>query len=274
MSTKNIVFITGAFVSHTCWDEWRTYFESKGYTTIAPPWPHKEGTPEELRARHPHGNKELALLTLHELADHYAGIMQSFTEKPVAIGHSYGGLLTQLMVNRDLVAAGVAIHPVPPQGIFPYEFSFLKAGWKALGIFTNIEDTYLMSFEDWQYAFVNEMSLEDQQASYDKFIIPESKTTTRDGLSNEAHVDFKKPHAPLLITSGEIDHIIPAHLNNRNFNAYDQENGSITEYKEFPGRNHFVLGQPTWKEDADYILNWLDKNVHNTAKASEAVTAD
>lgn len=259
IQSKTVIFITGAFVSNTCWDEWRTYFEGKGYNTIAPPWPYKDASVEELRARHPHNDKELALLTLKELKAHYEDIIKSLPEKPIAIGHSYGGLLTQLMVNNDLVSAGVAIHSVPPLGVFPYEFTFLKAGWKSLGIFTDIEETYMMSFEDWQYAFVNGMPLEEQQAAYDKYTIPESKTISRDALSDAAKVDFKKEHVPLLITSGDTDHIIPAHLNNRNFKAYDNEN-SVVDYKMFPNRNHFVLGQPTWKEDADYILNWIEMN--------------
>jgi len=159
--SKTIVFITGNFVHNSCWDEWQTYFQSKGYTTIAPPWPHKDASAAELRSRHPHHDKELALLTLAELKAHYISIIKSFPEKPIVIGHSFGGLLTQLMVNMDLAAAGVAIHPVPPLGVFPYEFSFLKAGWKALGILTSIEETYMMSFEDWQYAFVNGMDYYD-----------------------------------------------------------------------------------------------------------------
>jgi len=251
------VFITGAFVSNSCWDEWRTYFEDKGYSTTAPPWPHKDASVAELRSRHPHHDKALALLTLKELKDHYVNVINSQPEKPIVIGHSYGGMLTQLMVNNDHAAAGVAVHSVPPKGVFPYEFSFLKAGWKALGIFTSTEETYMMSFEDWQYAFVNGMPLEAQQAAYDTYTIPESKTISRDALSDEAKIDFKKDHVPLLLTAGDTDHIIPAHLNHRNFNAYDNKD-SVVDYKVFVNRNHFVLGQPTWKEDADYIYDWLN----------------
>jgi len=101
------------------------------------------------------------------------------------------------------------------------------------------------------------MPLEEQQAAYEKSTIPESKTVARGGLTAAAKVDFGKPHEPLLILSGTEDTIIPAHLNIRNFKAYKQDNGSITEYKAMPGRNHFVLGQSTWKGDADYILDWL-----------------
>ena len=258
-SPKNsVLFITGAFVGNNCWDEWQTYFQSKGYTTSAPPWPHKDASVEELRARHPHNDKELALLTLHELKEYHANIIKSLPEQPIIIGHSFGGLLTQLMINMGLGVAGVAIHSVPPKDVFPYEFSFLKAGWKALGYFTSIEETYMMSFEDWQYAFVNGMPFEEQHIAYETYCIPESKTVVRDGTTKEAHIDFKKPHVPLLITAGDTDHIMPAHLNNRNFKAYSQDNGSVTDYKLFQNRNHFVLGQSTWQEDADYILEWLN----------------
>lgn len=257
-SPKTVVFITGAFVTHHGWKEWQTYFESKGYNTIAPPWPFKDGTAAELRARQPK-DTDLAALTLSELVDHYANIVKVFPEKPIAVGHSLGGLITQILVNRDLVSAGVAIHSVPPQGVFPYEFSFLKAGWKALGLFTSLKKTYLMSFKDWQYAFVNGMSIEDQRQAYLDNTIPESKTVARGGLTSAAKVDFKKQHVPLLLTSGSTDTIIPAHLNNRNYKKYEQ-NGSVLDYKEFPGRNHFVIGLPTWKEDADYILEWLSKH--------------
>jgi pimeloyl-ACP methyl ester carboxylesterase len=270
IKSKTIVFITGAFVNNSCWDEWRAYFESKGYKTIAPPWPFKDASTDELRARHPHHDIELARLTLKELVDYYQNIITSLPEKPIVMGHSYGGMLTQIMVNRDITAAGVAIHSIPPQGVLPYEFSFLKAGWKSLGAFTSLDETYMMSFEDWQYAFVNGMALEDQKKAYEKYTIPESKTVARGALTDVAKVDYKKEHAPLLFTAGDTDHITPAHLNNRNFNAY-KKNDSVLDYKLFTNRNHFVLGLPTWKEDADFILNWL--NTVPTQKSNSLSTS-
>lgn len=257
MAATSIVFVTGAFVTNGCWDEWRTYFESKGYSTVAPPWPFKNGTAAELRARQPH-DTDLAKLTLKEVIDSYIDVVKSFKEKPIVIGHSLGGCMTQVITNRDLVAAGIAIHPVPTLGVFPYEFSFLKAGWKSLGLFTSLKKTYLMSFKDWQYAFVNGMPLDEQKGSYDQLTIPESKTVARGGLTSAVKVDYNKPHPPLLITAGSEDTIIPAHLNRRNYKRY-KKNGSVLDYKEFTGRNHFVLGQNTWKEDADYILDWIKR---------------
>jgi pimeloyl-ACP methyl ester carboxylesterase len=258
INSKSIVFITGAFVTHHGWDPWRSYFESKGYKTIAPPWPFKNGEPAELRAKHPLDNPGLSSLTLSQLIDSYVDVVKGMSEKPIAIGHSLGGMMAQIILNRGLLDAAVAIHPAPPLGIIPYEFSFLKGGGKSLGVFTSLKKTYLMSFADFQYAFVNGMSLDEQKRAYEANAIPESKTVTRGGLTKQSAVDWKKAHAPLLITSGSNDNIIPASMNLRNFKKYPQE-GSITEYKEFPGRNHYVLGQSTWKEDADFILDWLAK---------------
>lgn len=254
--SKTIVFIHGNFVHYSGWKPWQDYFESKGYKTLAPPWPYKDAPVEVLRSQHP--NSKIATLHLTDLIHHYTEIIKQLPEKPILIGHSMGGLLTQLLVNRDLAAAGIAIHPVPPKGVIPYELSFYKGGSKSLGLFTSTKKTYLMSFKTWQYAFTNGMSLADQKEAYEKSVIPESKLVSRDGLSSAAKIDFKKSHAPLLIISGSTDHIIPATLNYRNYKAYKNNNGSITDYKEFKGKNHYVLGLPTWKEEANYILNWID----------------
>lgn len=255
--SKTIVFITGAFVSHHGWNEWQTYFRERGYTTYAPSWPTKEGSAKELRNLQP-SDTALANLTFKELVDHYANFVKSLPEKPILIGHSLGGMITQILLNRGLAVAATVIHSAPPQGIIPYESSFLKAGYKVLGLFTSMKKTYLMSLSDWQYAFTNGMSLKEQMDSYEANTIPESKRVARGALTGDAYVDFKRPHNPLLFIAGGKDNIIPASMNRRNFNKYSDKN-SITEYKEFADHNHYVLGLSTWKKVADYILNWMEK---------------
>ena len=254
---KTVVFITGAFVTNQCWDDWKTYFEEQGYATIAPSWPHKTGSAEEQRNRHP--DPSIASNRLGELTDHYAGIVGQLPAKPILVGHSIGGLIVQLLLQRGLGRSGVAIHSVAPQGVFTFKWSFLKAGWGALGFFSSTTRPYLMSFEEWKYAFTNGMSCEEQKGSYYRLAIPESKMIVRDTITKAAKINFDNPHAPLLFVSGTADHTIPASLNYSNFKKYRNSN-SITEYQEFTGRNHFVLGQPTWKENADYILEWIKKH--------------
>lgn len=116
-----------------------------------------------------------------------------------------------------------------------------------------------MDFKDWQYAFTNNMPFAEQAAAYENYLIPESKVILRDGLTSVAKINFKKSRGPLLLTAGSIDNCIPAALNLQNHNGY-RNNKSITDFKLFEGRNHFVLGQPTWKEDADFIIDWINSH--------------
>ncbi len=252
---KTILFITGAFVSNECWNDWMEFFTLKGYKTLAPPWPFKDATPEVLRKRHP--DPQVASIRLTQLIEHYETIAKSLPEKPIIIGHSIGGLMAQILNQKGLASAAVAIHSVPPQGIMTFKFSFLKAGWGPLGFFTSTKKTFLMSFSQWQYAFTNGLPLEWQEKGY-QLAIPESKLVVRDTITSAAKVDFKAPHNPLLLIAGGNDHTIPYQLNHDNYKKYTDKN-SVTDYKIFPGRTHFVLGQPGWQEIAVYIQEWLQK---------------
>jgi pimeloyl-ACP methyl ester carboxylesterase len=255
-NSKTILFITGAFVTHRVWDAWITFFEAKGFTCVAPPWPYKDATAAQLRERQP-ADTDLAGLRLKELTDHYIAIAQALPEKPIVIGHSLGGLIAQILINRDLANSGVAIHSVPPKGVFSFEWHFLKSIWKPLGYFTSAQKTHLMSLKEWKYAFTNGMSTQEQAMSYEEYCIPESKLLVRDALSNDAKVDFEKQHPPLLFITGSNDHITPNSLNYENYMKYNKDH-SITDYKEFKDKNHFVLGLPSWKDEAEYILSWLE----------------
>lgn len=255
---KTIVFLTGCFVHHSCWNEWKAYFEKEGYQCIVPPWPHKSEHPATLRARQP--DPAIASIRLADLKNHFSDIISQLPEKPVLIGHSFGGLLVQLMLQRDIAAAGVAIHSVPPAGVLSLSPSFLRATWGPLGFFTPVSKSFLMSMPQWQYAFTNGLPLQEQQATYDQLVIPESKHVSRDALGKEGKVDFSKPHVPLLFVAGEKDNIMPASLNYTNFKKYGRSEG-VTEYKLFRGKTHSVLGQSGWQENAAYIHGWLKENV-------------
>lgn len=255
IQSKTIVFITGAFVTNQGWTEWQRYFEAKGYKTIAPAWPFKEGNPADLRSSHPNG--KIASLRLPMVLDHYANIIKALPEKPILIGHSYGGLMAQLLVQRGLGEAAVMVNSVAPQGVFTTRFSFYKSTWGPLGLFTDANKSFMMSFEQWQYAFTNGMPLAEQKLAYEQNAIPESKRMSRDGLTSAAKIDFKKAHVPLLFISGSIDNIMPASLNYSNYKRYKHA-GSVTDYKEFEGRNHYTVGQPGWEKVTNYINDWID----------------
>lgn len=254
-SNRIVLFITGNFVGNNCWDEWRSYFEQRGYTTFAPAWPHKNAPVPVLRSRHP--DRNIASLRLEHVVDFFQSIIVELPEKPFLIGHSMGALITQLLTQRELAKASVLIHSVPPQGILSRKWSFYRATWGPLGFLSSAKETFLMSFKQWQYAFTNGMPLQVQRETYERYVIPESKWISRDGLTAAAKVDFKKRHCPLLFIAGTLDNIMPASLNFSNYNRYAHA-ASIKEFKEFSDRNHFVLGQPNWEQSAEYVIRWLE----------------
>ncbi|MFA6246944.1 MAG: alpha/beta hydrolase [Mucilaginibacter sp.] len=255
IKSKHIVFITGAFVTADAWQEWQVFFSERGYQTSAPAWPHKDAPACTLRQRHP--DPAIASLRLETLIEYFIRTIVNLPEKPILIGHSMGGLIAQILVNRGYAAGAIAIHSLQPKGVFTFKFSFYKAGWGPLGFFTSTKKSFLMTFREWQYAFTNGMSYEEQKEGYYNFLTPESKLLIRDGISDAAKVDFKKAHAPLLFVAGGSDNFIPASLNFSNFKKYSHEQ-SVTDYTEFPGRNHFVLGQSGWEDVAQYIFTWLN----------------
>jgi pimeloyl-ACP methyl ester carboxylesterase len=252
--SKSVLFITGTFLGNNCWDEWVAYFESKGYKCWAPAWPHKDAPPQDLRNRHPDAN--IALNRLDDLVDYFIFIIDTLPEKPILIGHSLGGLIVQLLIQRQLGSAGVAIHSFPPAGVKTFKFSFLKGMWEAMAFFTSTRKSYMISFKKWKYTITNGMTCEEQKEFYYKYAIPESKLVIRDTFRCNTKPDFESPHAPLLLTSGGRDQIIPSLLNYNNYKKY-KPSDSIIDYKNFKDHNHLVFDHPAWKEEADFILYWL-----------------
>lgn len=254
MKSKTIVLIHGMFMTPLCWEKWIPHYEAKGYRVFAPAWPGRDKPIDELRKAHP--DPELAKLKLNHIVDHMEAFIKSLDEKPAIIGHSMGGLAVQILLQRDLAVAGVAIDPAPPAGVFTTEWSFVKSNFPAINPFL-LSQPVQMTFEHFQYAFANTLPLDEQHAAYDRYMVPESRGVPTSSLGAAGKVDFSKPRRPLLITAGDQDHIIPASLNRSNHKKYGGP--AVTDFKEFAGRDHFLIGSRGWKEIADYCLDWFGK---------------
>ncbi|MFO0550512.1 MAG: alpha/beta hydrolase [Polyangiaceae bacterium] len=254
--SRDVVFIHGMFVTPRCWDGWIPHFRKAGYRPIAPAWPFHDGTAEELRARHP--DSGLGGLTLSALVTHFEGILRGFSSPPILVGHSMGGLLVQLLLQRGLGSAGVAIDSAPPNGVSVVSWSFLRSNWPVVSPFVDKNAPVLLSKEQFAYAFVHDLPEEQQRAIYEAHVVPESRLVGRGPLSDAAAIDFEKPHAPLLLVAGQSDKIIPASLNRKNYARY-KDAKSVTELKVFPNRTHNLIAQEGWTEIADYALGWLER---------------
>jgi len=233
------------------WDKWVEYFAAKGYKCIAPAYPFHEGEPEKLRNNI---SPELASLTLRKVTDAIKKEISKLNEPPIAIGHSMGGLITQMLVAEGLVKAGVCIDSAPPAGVVSIKWSFLKSNLPVINPLKG-NSVFMTSREHFHYTFCNTISRAESDKAYEQFVVPESRNIPRSS-GKQGKIDFAKPHAPLLIIAGEKDNIIPHSLNEKNWKGY-KDKSSITDFKMFANRGHFICGQPGWEEVADYTFSWL-----------------
>lgn len=252
--TKTIVFIHGLFVNPKSWEDWKKYFEAKGYTCYTPANPSHEGDPTALRNNFA---PNLSQVTFEDVVNNIIKLIDTLPEKPIVIGHSLAGLVVQKLVSLDKAVAGVCIDGAAPQGIITTKWSFWKSNFPVIN-FLKGNSVFVPTKKWFHYTFCNTMSRQESDKVFDKYVVPESRNIPRGTLKSYAKIDLKKPHNPLLFIAGEKDHIVPASLNRKNFKAYKDTN-SKKEFKEFENRGHYICGEKNWQEVADYVANWIAK---------------
>ena len=262
-----LLLIHGAWLSARSWERFEEFFERRGYAASAPEWPRKDGDVEELREN----EEALAGLGLSEIVDHYEQLIRGLDASPVLIGHSFGGLIVELLLDRGLGRAGVALSPAPPKGILLLPFSSLKAASPALAHPSRWHGTVPLTLEEFTYGFVNTYSPEEAAAAYERYAVPETGQIFYEaGFANFHLHPPTKLHfengdrAPLLIVGAEQDHTVPASVSATQYRKYEKS-PARTEYLEFEGRPHlFVVGEG-WEEVAEAIDGWLGKVLAVTA---------
>lgn len=252
--TRDVVFIHGMFMSHRSWGNWVEFFTARGFRCHSPAWPGHEGEPADLRRSPP---EILRKLTLGDVVQFHRTFIAGLGEKPLLVGHSVGGLITQRLINEGLAVAGAALDSAPPQGIFAAKWSFLKSNLPVVNPLAG-DAPYLFTLEQFHYAFCNTLTLDETRAVYDRYVVPESRNVARSVAGPDGKIDFARPHAPLLLIGGERDNIVPWELNQKNFAAYRHAE-STTEFKLFPGRTHYLCGQEGWEEIARFVHDWLQR---------------
>src|SRR5579862_7961480 len=255
-----LVMIHGAWLSARSWENYEDYFAKRGFAVSAPEWPRKHGDVEEMRRT----ADDSAGLGVQEIVDHYAELIRALGEPPVLIGHSYGGLFVELLLDRGLGRAGVAMSPAPPKGILALPFSTLKAGSPALAHPSKWHGVVALTLEEFTYGFVNTFSAEAAAAAYERYAVPETGQIFYEaGFANfhlhpPTEVQFKNgERAPLLIVGADDDNTVPASLSRAQFKRYESS-AAKTDYLEFEGRPHLHMAAADWQEVAAAIDSWLD----------------
>ena len=255
-----LMLIHGAWLSARSWENYADYFGKRGFAVSAPEWPRKRGDVEQMRE----SAEESAGLGVQEIVDHYEGLIRELEQPPVLIGHSYGGLFVELLLDRGLGRAGVAMSPAPPKGILKLPFSTLKAASPALAHPSKWHGVVTLTPEEFTYGFVNTFPKEDAAAAYERYAVPESGQIFYEaGFSNfhlhpPTEVHFKNgQRAPLLIVGADKDHTVPASLSKAQYKRYEASPAK-TDYLEFAGRPHLHMVASDWQEVAAAIDGWLD----------------
>lgn len=246
-----IIFVHGMFQNPKSWNGWVRYFTGLGYECVAPAWPLHDGEPSDLRRNPPNG---LGKLALDDVISEIDRVVASHPN-PIMIGHSVGGLVTQVLLNRGRIAAGVAIDSVAPNAMVDFDWGFLKNSAIIANPLKGDEPIY-MDAKTFHGAFANSLSESEAASEFERTATHDSRNVLRDCMGPSGHLDLEKPHRPLLLIAGEKDEIIPAHLTKKNFDAY-KDSASVTAFREFSGRSHYICGEPGWEEVARYAADWI-----------------
>ena len=255
-----LMLIHGAWLSARSWEHFADYFGERGFAVSAPEWPRKERDVEELRE----ATEEIEGLGLNEIVDHYEEKIRAFDEPPILVGHSFGGLIVELLLDRGLGRAGVAMSPAPPKGILVLPFSSLKAASPALAHPSRWHGVVPLTLEEFTYGFVNTFPPDDAKAAYERYAVPETGQIFYEaGFANfhlhpPTEVHFKSgDRAPLLIIGAEEDKTVPASLAHKQYEKYEKSEAQ-TDYIEFAGRPHLMMVGDGWEEIAARIEGWLE----------------
>jgi non-heme chloroperoxidase len=256
-----VVFIHGLWLLPSSWDRWAEVFEEAGYVALSPGWPDDPETVEEAK-EHP---EVFADKTVGQVADHYADVIGELDDKPVVIGHSFGGLLAQIVAGRGLAEATVAIDAAPFRGVLPLPISALKSAAPVLHNPANRHRAVPLTYDQFRFGFANAVSEDEAKQLYDEFCVPASgaplfqAATANLNPWTEAKVDTKNPdRGPMLIVSGEKDNTVPWAISNAAFKQQEKNEG-VTEIVEMPGRGHALTIDSNWRGVADTALAFVQR---------------
>jgi pimeloyl-ACP methyl ester carboxylesterase len=258
---KPVVFVHGLWLLPSSWDRWAELFEAAGYSAVQPGWPDDPDTVAEAKA-HP---EVFARKSVGQIADHFEAVVRKLDRKPAVVGHSFGGLLAEILAGRGCAAVSVAIDPAPFRGVLPLPVSALRSASAVLRNPANRHRAVPLTYEQFRYGFTNALDEEEAKALYEEFAVPGSGEPIFQAAAanlnpwTEAKVDSKNPdRGPLLIISGELDHTVPWAIANASYKR-EKRNQGVTEIVEMKGRGHSLVIDNGWREVAETALDFVKR---------------
>ena len=256
-----VVFVHGLWLLPSSWDNWAQFFDEAGYVSLTPGWPDDPETVEEAKA-HP---EVFANKSIGQVADYVEAIIRRLDKKPAVIGHSFGGLLTQILAGRGLAAVSVAISPAPFRGVLPLPISALRAASPALGNPANRHRAVPLTFDQFKFGFANTVPDDEAKALYEAYSVAGSGQPLFQAAAanlnpwTEAKVDTKNPdRGPLLVVYGEKDNTVPTAIAEASFKR-QKRNPGVTESAEIPGRGHALTIDDGWRNVAQVALDFVKR---------------
>jgi pimeloyl-ACP methyl ester carboxylesterase len=260
---KPVVFVHGLWLLPSSWDRWAEVFEAAGFSAVTAGWPDDPNDVDEAN-RHP---EVFAHKSVKQVADHVEAVIRELEQRPAVIGHSFGGLLTEILAGRGCSDASVAISPAPHRGVLPLPISALKSGSPVLGNPANRNRAVPLTYDQFRYAFANAVSEDEAKELYDTFAVPAGgKPLFQAAAANlnpwtEAKVNHEnRDRGPMLIVAGEKDHTVPPAIANASFKQ-EQKNEGVTEIEQIPNRGHALTIDSGWREVADKALAFVKRFV-------------
>jgi pimeloyl-ACP methyl ester carboxylesterase len=253
-----IVLIHGFWVTPRSWEQWIERYEGRGYRVIAPAYPGFEAEVEALNA----DPTPIENVTVEQILDRLESVVGELESPPILMGHSAGGVFTQLLLDRGYGAAGVAINSAPTEGVKVVPLSQIKSTFPVLRNPANRHKAVGFTFDQWRYAFTNTFTEEEARRLYERYHIPASGNVFWGSVlanihpgKDDTYVDYRNDdRAPLLFISGSEDNLMPPKIQRSNAKHY--KSNTVTEVKEFEGRAHLMPAEEAWEEVADYALAW------------------
>ena len=254
-----IVSVHGLWLHAESWHRWVDFFRQQGYDTHAASWPGDAATAAETR----HHPGALAGHGVAEIADHIARQLQAIGQPAVLIGHSFGGLLVQNLLGRNLAAAAIAIDPAPIKGVMELPLSAVKSVFPVLGNPLNYRRAVPLTEAQFRFGFANAVPAAEATALYERYAMPApgrplfQAATASLNPRAATQVNVGNAHrGPLLLVAGGLDNTVPPVLVKSTLKRYAQS-PSVTEYQEFAGRGHSLVIDSGWQELAEFSLEWL-----------------